>query len=326
MFGLLNIDKPPGCSSRQVVDCVDWLIQPLRSGHAGTLDPLATGVLVVCIGQATRLIPYVQQQPKRYTATFLLGRTSESDDTERAVTELPSAPRPTAAELAALLPQFTGTIQQQPPAFSALKVRGRRAYKLARRGHAVDLAPRDVVVHELRIVRYEYPELVLDLACSAGTYVRALGRDLARAAGTEAVMSALVRTAVGDFVLSQAVPLASLNRETLPQHLLSPLTALSALPKVVVSEEQLASLGRGQTIELPADFGRQREPAEVSELQKRAEPIDESAIVVPSGPTEAIEPGEMAAVDAQGRLRAILVPRGLGHYGPSRNFAVDDAV
>src|SRR5437868_5550844 len=139
MFALLNVNKPAGITSRDVVNRLQRLVRPAKVGHAGTLDPLATGVLVVCLGQATRLIEYVQQMPKTYHGTFLLGRESDTEDIEGDVKELPNAPRPSRAEIDAALPQFVGRIEQRPPAYSALKVGGERAYDKARRGEAVVL-------------------------------------------------------------------------------------------------------------------------------------------------------------------------------------------
>src|SRR5436190_8799230 len=199
MFGLLNVDKPSGLTSRDVVNRVQRLVKPHKVGHAGTLDPLASGVLVVCVGPATRLIEYVQRMPKRYLATFLLGRRSETEDIEGAVTELTDTPVPTVEQAHGALPNFVGRIQQLPPAFSALKVDGQRAYALARKGETPDLQPRPIEVYSVELVEYSYPQLVLDIRCGSGTYVRSLGRDIARALGTEAVMSALVRTEIGPF-------------------------------------------------------------------------------------------------------------------------------
>ena len=199
MFGFLNLNKPAGVTSRDVVNQVQRLVRPEKVGHAGTLDPLATGVLVVCVGRATRLTEYVQRMPKHYSATFLFGRQSDTEDIDGQVIELADPPQPKRDQIEATLPKFLGEIQQVPPAYSALKVEGRRAYDLARRGEDVQLAARPVVIYELRIVAYEYPELRLDIVCGSGTYVRSLGRNIARTVGTQAVMSALVRTAIGNF-------------------------------------------------------------------------------------------------------------------------------
>ena len=255
MFGILNVHKPPGVTSRDVVNQVERLIKPEKAGHAGTLDPLATGVLVVCVGPATRLIEYVQRLPKRYLGTFLLGRRSATEDIEGEVEELVAPPQPTREQLAAALPQFLGRIMQQPPAFSALKVAGKRAYDLARRGEEVNLAPRPIDVFSLEITNYAYPELQLDIRCGSGTYVRSLGRDLARAVGTEAVMSALIRTEIGAFTVATAVAPYTFTRDNLHEHLLPPQSALASLPQVTVSEREIADLRNGKRIPVTADAG-----------------------------------------------------------------------
>src|SRR4051794_35109294 len=157
MFGLLNIDKPAGLTSRDVVNVVQRLVRPHKVGHAGTLDPLATGVLVVAIGPATRLVEYIQRMAKSYRAVFLLGRTSDTEDIEGKVAELPQAPVPNIEQIESATPRFVGMIDQRPPVYSALKVGGRRAYELARRGETIELAPRRVEVHSIDIVRYAYP-------------------------------------------------------------------------------------------------------------------------------------------------------------------------
>ena len=202
MFGLLNVHKPAGITSRDVVNRIQRVVRPVKVGHAGTLDPLATGVLVICLGSATRLIEYVQRMPKHYRGTFLLGRKSDTEDIEGEIEVLDAAPQPSIDEIHAALPQFVGTIRQRPPAYSALKVGGKRAYQLARAGQEVQLAARPIEVYSLSLQHYEYPEIVLDIQCGSGTYVRSLGRDLADGLGTGAVMSALERTAIGDFDLS----------------------------------------------------------------------------------------------------------------------------
>ena len=235
MIGLLNIHKPYDVTSRDVVNRVQGLVRPDKAGHAGTLDPLATGVLVVCVGAATRLIECVQELPKSYIATFLLGRQSETEDVEAPAVELVNPPVPSREEVEAKLPQFCGKILQRPPAYSALKVQGRRAYALARRGQAVELKPRPITIHQLGIVRYAYPELTLAVECGSGTYVRSLGRDIAAALGTAAVMSALERTAIGKFTVAQACPLEQLTAETLESWLLPPIRAVDHLPSVVLS-------------------------------------------------------------------------------------------
>jgi len=248
MFGLLNVDKPAGMTSRDVVNRVQRLVKPHKVGHAGTLDPLATGVLIVAIGPATRLIEYVQRMPKTYQATFLLGRTSDTEDIEGVVEELPNAPLPSEAHLRAALPGFLGTIQQTPPAFSALKVEGQRAYKLARRGEAVELAARPVEIHSLEVLRYAYPELELFVSCGSGTYIRSLGRDLAQALGTGAVMSALRRQAIGPFEATSAIALTDLSPDEIVRRLQPPQLALVDMPQIEIDDAELKLLGYGQPI------------------------------------------------------------------------------
>ncbi len=289
MCGVLNLDKPAGVTSRDVVDVALRAVRPAKAGHAGTLDPLATGVLVVCVGPATRLIRYVQQAPKHYTGTFLLGRSSPTEDIEGDITELPDAPIPSREQVDEAAAALTGEILQRPPAFSAKKVQGQRAYALARRGKTVQLKPHRVTIHRLEVARYGYPELVLDIECSSGTYVRSLGRDLAERLGTAAVMSALVRTAIGRFRLAEAVPPHALTRENVAERLLPPLSAVAHLPQVRPEGDALQAIKQGMAIPRPPDL------------------------------PEAVE---YACVDPDGCLAAILVPRGPGRLGPGVNLKV----
>jgi len=248
MFGLLNIDKPAAVTSRDVVNRVQRLVRPHKVGHAGTLDPLATGVLIVAIGPATRLIEYVQRMPKTYHGTFLLGRTSDTEDVAGNVVELPAPPIPSRAQLESSLRQFIGTIEQRPPQYSALKVAGRRAHELARRGAAVALAPRPVEVYAIDIVRYDYPELELLVRCGSGTYVRSLGRDLAESLGNGAVMSALRRLAIGVFRADDAMPCEALTPNEIQLRLLPPLLAIGGVPRVQLDEHELSRVARGQPL------------------------------------------------------------------------------
>lgn len=254
MQGLLNLHKPPGVTSRAVVDQVQRLCSSDKAGHAGTLDPLATGVLIVCIGSATRLIEYVQQLPKRYQAEFLLGQESPTEDIAGDVVCRPNDPQPSLSEIEAKLPQFTGKILQRPPIFSALKIDGKRAYDLARRGKDVDLQPRPVEVYSLTITDYAYPRLALDIRCGSGTYVRSLGRDLAESLGTAAVMSQLARTEIGAFRIEEAVDPARLTRSNLASYLLAPLQAVQGLPKVSLTPEEMIDLGHGRPITLRGEL------------------------------------------------------------------------
>lgn len=292
LAGLINLHKPSGMTSREAVDRVKRWVRPAKTGHAGTLDPLASGVLVVAIGAATRLIEYVQAMPKSYVGTFLLGRESGTEDVESEVRILADAPTPSSAEVHAAAARLTGEIEQRPPAFSALKVQGRRAYDLARAGRPVALAARPVVIHRLDVVRYEYPELVLDVECGSGTYIRSLGRDLAVALGTAAVMSALVRTAIGSFRLEEACWPDDLDSRTLHERLLPPLRAVASLPVVELTDDQIGRISHGLPVPRPAALGASRP-----------------------------EDHEAAAVDARGRLVAIVAARTDGQVWPLRNLS-----
>jgi tRNA pseudouridine55 synthase len=291
MFGLMVLNKPAGMTSREAVNFVVPLVHPAKAGHAGTLDPMARGVLVVCIGAATRLVEYVQRMPKEYRGVFLLGRHSPTEDVDSTVTLLENPPIPSAEDVSRATAGLVGTIQQRPPVFSAVKVGGRRAYQLARRGRPVQLAPRPVTVHRLNVVRYEYPELVLDVVCGAGTYIRSLGRDLAASLGTAAVMSDLTRTAVGSFRIEDACPLEMLSPEAILGRLLPPIRAVESLPAIRPGPAALARLAHGLDIEVDA----------------------------PQGATEC------AVLDEQGQLRAIAVRREDGRWRPTRNFAANQA-
>jgi tRNA pseudouridine55 synthase len=253
LFGLLNLHKPAGITSRRLVDMIQRLDRSVKVGHSGTLDPLATGVVVVGVGHATRLVEYVQEMPKHYEALFLLGRSSTTEDVEGAITLLPDEEPPSREALEDAARSLSGEIEQRPPAFSALKVGGRRAYDLARSGETPDLRARMVRVDELTITRYEYPELCVSVKCSGGTYIRSLGRDLADLVGSHGVMAALVRTAVGEFKLADALDPESLTRYNLAEHLLDPRLAVrGVMEEITLSIEDQRRVGHGLAISLPA--------------------------------------------------------------------------
>ncbi|SFH82250.1 tRNA pseudouridine(55) synthase TruB [Planctomicrobium piriforme] len=255
MFGLININKPVGWTSREAVNYVARLVgRKVKVGHAGTLDPLATGVLVVCVGPATRLEPWIHDHLKSYDATFLLGRRSDSDDLEGNVEEVEITQPITAVDLERALPEFIGQIQQVPPVYSALKIGGKRAYDLARAGTAVELPPREVLVTRLNVTSFAFPEFHLEMECGTGTYVRSIGRDLARRVGTEAVMSRLVRTKIGAFEVADGIEPEQLTKENIREHIQSPLTLLAHLPKWPVTPEEYQRLVWGQKLPCPASL------------------------------------------------------------------------
>jgi tRNA pseudouridine55 synthase len=256
MHGLLNIDKPTGVSSRYVVSQIESAIRPLAVGHAGTLDPLATGVLVVCVGRGTKLVDYLHRFSKTYEATFLLGRSSDTEDVTGIIQPLTKPREPAREEIEQAVPQFLGEIQQQPPAFSALHVSGRRAYKLARKGHVVELQPRTIVVQRFELQRYDYPELHVEIECGSGTYVRSLGRDLARAVGTEAVMSQLRRTHVGPFEVACAISPEQVCSDNLAALLQPALLAVGNMQQVSLEANQVEQLRScGVLFDLPLFAG-----------------------------------------------------------------------
>ena len=256
MVGLLNINKPSGISSRRVVDVVARLAGTRRVGHAGTLDPLASGVLVVCVGWATRLVGFVQERQKVYRATFLLGRTSATDDVTSDLVEVPNSSRPTRLQVETALRTFVGQVKQVPPQFSAVHVDGKRAHKLARRGATVNIEPRMVFVHGIDLIEYDFPNLELRIECGSGTYVRSIGRDLGSALGCGAVISALVRQSIGEFSLETALGLDELQARPLSETMLPPLAAVGHLPRRTLSPCDREELLFGRAIAcLPPEAG-----------------------------------------------------------------------
>lgn len=214
--GLLVIDKPLGWTSMGVCKKVRWLLvqggakKKVKVGHAGTLDPLATGVLVVLVGKATKLQDRYMAGEKEYVADIDLAHFSTTDDREgdRTVVELGELPSRDDVERACRT--FVGEIAQRPPAYSAMKVDGKRAYKLARQGEEIELKARPVVIHEIGVVEYAYPRLVLDVRCGKGTYIRSLARDLGETLGTGGMLDGLRRTRVGEWGIDRARTIESL--------------------------------------------------------------------------------------------------------------------
>lgn len=248
MDGFLNVSKPSGCTSRDVVNRIQRLVRPDKVGHAGTLDPLAEGVLVVAIGQATKLIEKIQQTTKVYRGAFLLGHSSDTEDVEGEVVELPYALAPSESELSQACRQMCGENSQLPPQYSALKVGGKRAYDLARRGIKAELKPRVVRIDSCELLRYEYPEFELKIVCGSGTYVRSIGRDIAASLGSAAVMSALTRTAVGPFHLDEAIDLESIDEKKLATSLAPIAIAVADLVRLELTAEEVVLLGHGRQI------------------------------------------------------------------------------
>lgn len=262
--GILVVDKPAGPTSHDVVALVRRLAATKRVGHGGTLDPFASGVLPVFLGRATRVVEYHLGDRKAYRATVCFGASSTTDDLEGELTPATSAPDRDGVSGA--LPRFVGSIEQRPPAYSALKVAGRRAYALARAGATVELSPRTVTIERLELVDWDgsdpsRPIAVVDVECSAGTYVRALARDLGEAVGSAAYLGALVRTASGPFRLADAHDLdrvraaASDGAGDLASLLLPIDAGLDALPEVALGSDEVVAVARGQFVRRPPEIG-----------------------------------------------------------------------
>ena len=252
IHGWLVLDKPLGMSSSQAVGAVRRLLGAAKAGHGGTLDPLATGVLPIALGEATKTVAWAMAGRKTYRFTVCWGEARDTDDTEGKVTAT-SAVRPSRAAIEAVLPDFVGTIHQRPPAYSALKVAGERAYDLAREGTAVTLAPRPVDIHELRLLPMgDVDHAEFEAVVGKGTYIRALARDLGTSLGSVAHIGALRRLTVGRFRAEDAISLENLaalgHSAPASGHLLPIETALDDIPALALSEEEAHRLRCGQSV------------------------------------------------------------------------------
>jgi tRNA pseudouridine55 synthase len=251
--GILVVDKPGGLTSRAVVDRVARLVGRAKVGHAGTLDPLASGVLVVCVGAATRLVEEIQALPKSYRTVIRLGARSDTLDADGQI-EVQEDPRiPSSDEVAAAVAPLVGEVDQWPPEFSALKVGGRRAYDLARAGRPVDLAPRRVRIDQIDVVRYEWPHLELEIDCGSGTYIRSIARDVGEGLGCGGLVDVLVRTRIGPFTLDKAVDPSGISAESLSGRLRPALEAVADHPRLTLDPAQVAAIAAGRRLSAEAD-------------------------------------------------------------------------
>lgn len=218
--GILNIHKPAGITSARVVGQVKRLLpRGTKIGHAGTLDPFATGVLLLLIGKATKLCEQLMASPKQYLTTVRFGATTDTDDLESPEHPTPNAVLPSVERITEVIPMFIGTILQRPPAYSAMKVGGRRAYALAREGQVVHLVERPVRVDQIRLLSYAPPDLQLQIDCGRGTYIRAIARDLGAQLQCGGYLTQLCRSRIGDFTLGNALPLSAATDESIRAHL-----------------------------------------------------------------------------------------------------------
>jgi tRNA pseudouridine55 synthase len=294
VHGVLNLLKPAGPTSHDCVSRVRRVLRTRRAGHAGTLDPMASGVLVIGVGNGTRVLEYFHPLPKQYRARILFGVETDTQDTTGRVTAERDASRLSEERVRQAIAAFAGDILQVPPMVSAVKVRGRRLHELARRGETVEREARPVTLYAVHLLAFTpgpRAEAEVRLSCSAGTYVRTLCHDLGAELGTGAAMSALCREAVGPFRVEDAVPLDDLRPDTL----LIPLAeALAHLPAFTVDPDDAVRLAQGQFIAVPD--------------------------AAPDGPARALDPA--------GRLLAVVTVRGHGDSrlaSPEKVFVTTDA-
>jgi len=249
IHGWVIFDKPKGMSSSQAVGKVRYLLDAQKAGHGGTLDPLATGILPIALGEATKTVSFVMDGAKAYRCWVRFGEARSTDDAEGEVIET-SDVRPTAAEIEAVLGEFEGEIEQTPPIYSAIKIDGKRAYKLARDGEHVEIKSRIVRIDRVTLV--EMPEsglAVIDVECGKGTYIRSLARDLALRLGTVAYVADLRRTQAGPFAENRAISLDSLeslgHSARLEEAVLPIMTALDDIPALALSEAEAGNMRHG---------------------------------------------------------------------------------
>lgn len=258
VHGWVIVDKPEGITSTQVVGAIKRIFDAQKAGHAGTLDPMATGVLAVALGEATKTVPYAMDSEKTYRFTACWGEGRDSDDAQGAITET-SPVRPTREAIEAMIPRFVGEIVQVPPKYSAIKVDGERAYDLAREGEAVELAPRTISIHEARLISIpDSDHAEFEMHCGKGAYVRAWVRDIARALGTVGHVSQLRRTAIGGFEEKDSVPLETLrgfmHSPAAFEHLRPISTALDGIPALAVTGPDAVRLRSGNPILMRANL------------------------------------------------------------------------
>jgi tRNA pseudouridine55 synthase len=265
-FGILNLIKPKGMTSRQAVSKIHQITRPSKAGHAGTLDPLATGVLVVCLGQATRLIDHVQHSQKTYRGKFILGKRSDTDDITGNVEEVTSSISCSQNDVETILKKFEGEIEQVPPRFSAVHIDGKRAYKLARQNKQFEIKPKKVRIDSIQITNFSLPEIELEIQCGSGTYIRSIGRDLGNELGCGAVMTELVRTRIGPFQLSDAIDPNSVTENNIDSCLQPALLAVDHFREYQCHSKDMKLLKNGCTV--PCEGEAQYQDRETVRLMK----------------------------------------------------------
>jgi tRNA pseudouridine55 synthase len=240
MDGIVNVMKPAGMTSHDVVAKLRRVYHTKKVGHTGTLDPDAIGVLPICVGQATRLVEYFTEKDKTYKVIMKFGNETTTQDSSGEVTITTELPTLSKAEFCAVTEQFIGEIQQVPPMYSAIKKDGQPLYKLAREGVEVEIEPRPVTIHGIKVLMYNKESAMLEVHCGKGTYIRTLCQDLARACGSSAHMTYLMRLSSGDFNIADAVPLARLEQSETPEQFLQGMNdCLHAMPAVTVTDKKM---------------------------------------------------------------------------------------
>ncbi len=251
LFGVLPVNKPSGWTSRDVVNKIQSRIRPAKAGHTGTLDPLASGVLLVAIGSATKLVEFSHADSKAYTATFQFGQSSDTLDCEGNIASMPAgrAADLSEAQLRDVLSQWVGRIPQVPPRFSAINIKGKRAHELARQGVDFELPSRTVTIYSLELQEFAYPYWTVHIECSTGTYVRTLGSDIAKSLQTDAIMTELTRTRVGTIDLVHCHPLDALDSRTaIASALLPPQSLLASLDQCVLTSHGCERIRHGKQL------------------------------------------------------------------------------
>ncbi len=272
MDGIFNINKPVGMTSHDVVAIIRKLLKQKRVGHAGTLDPLASGVLPICVGQATRVAEYLSESGKAYKAEIVFGTATDTYDAEGSVTATASTTELSLKRIEETLEQFQGPQAQYPPLYSAIKIKGQPAYKRARAGEAIVLEPRSIVIYALEILAWNPPRLTLFIECSKGTYIRSLAHDLGMKTGCYAYLDALIRTRSGQFTLSESITLEQLaeaaETDTMQRYAFPTDKALEDYPAIKLdadttervkhgnafNNEQANSTGLARVYDIKGDF------------------------------------------------------------------------
>jgi tRNA pseudouridine55 synthase len=255
--GILVLKKPSGPTSREMVDRVAGLFPRTKVGHAGTLDPLASGVLIICVGSATRLTDELHELNKSYRTVIRLGARSDTDDALGSIVAMDEPPVPGMHELDDALKPMRGKVMQQPPEHSALKIKGKRAYDLARAGRPVALVPRMVQIDRIEVLAYTWPYLELEIDCSKGTYIRSIARDVGNSLGCGGFVQSLERTRIGPFSLEQSVALEDLGADDVAALLRPSLEAVGYLRRVTLDEALLAAVLQGRAIAAPESLTRE---------------------------------------------------------------------